>query len=79
MSGGAAEQASVSAPAPKMGPVSDVEKAEIKRYWRSWKNGILLDAALRDSLPIDTYDLYAAAEYTLIRAIRAGVKLEDLL
>ena len=63
----------MSAPAPKMGKVSDVELAAIRR----WPDGWLTDNALWNSLPgLGSTQAY---EYILVRALRAGVRLEDLL
>ena len=63
----------MSAPAPKMGPATDDELAAIRR----WRDGWLTDNKLWNSLP--GVSLSLSSEYIIVRALRAGVPLEDLL
>jgi hypothetical protein len=63
----------MSAPAPKMGKVSDDELAAIRR----WHDGWLTDNGLWNSLP--GVNPCQSSEYIIVRALRAGVPLEKLL
>lgn len=68
------KEASVSASSPIMGPVSDDEKAAIERFW---SGKAFVDTEL--FLSLREGDGYMSAAYVLVRALRAGVRLEDLL
>ena len=75
MSGEAGEQASVSASHPGMRPVSDAERNALDafRRVRFWDTA-LLHSLLDWDGPVPT-----DVAYVIIRALRAGVRLEDLL
>ena len=59
--------------APTMGPITEEEKAAVLRW---------LDSACRDPALLastDAMDIQSELGYVLVRARRAGAKLEDLL
>ena len=64
----------VSAPAPKTGPVTEEERAAIEK----WRSTTPTDPSLETSLDM-VRAWERAGAYTFIRALRAGVPLEKLL
>jgi hypothetical protein len=60
--------------APKMGPVTEEELAALEK----WRSTTPKDPSLETSLEM-VRAWERAGAYTFIRALRAGVKLEDLL
>ena len=65
----------MSAPAPKIGPITEGERAAARTWWASLPK----DEELSGSLGIDDTLPHHLANYILIRALRAGVPLEKLL
>ena len=61
--------------APKMGPVTEEEKAAVRAWWATVPP---TDVELSESLAADPLP-HHLANYVIIRARRAGAKLEDLL
>ena len=72
----------VSAPAPKMGPATEGEWAELKEWCRNrnrFRPSGFADPELIGSIVCEESQNYAVVDYVLVRALRAGVPLEKLL
>ena len=70
----------VNVPAPKMGPVTEEELGAIVEWYESPHEDHSLRSSLDRSLDnAGVPNSRALASYVLVRALRAGVKLEDLL
>ena len=68
--------------APRMGPVSEDERTELEKWYLSrdrFRPSCFADPELIVSLVRRPSENFATVEYVLVRARRAGVKLEDLL
>lgn len=69
--------ASVSAPAPVTGPVSDAEMERVDKWWMEGEE--YHDKDLAESLRQCDLRFGLRASYVIVRALRVGVKFEDLL
>jgi hypothetical protein len=61
--------------APKMGPITEEERQAVLK----WDGLLAEDTQLQDSIAEEETLWGITASYVLVRALRAGAKLEDLL